>query len=134
MKTNQIAIFLLTTLLVGCRTYDARLHGTWKSDADRSVARLAARHDLPEDKQDAWKQIFGQLVITFDKNSYTTELRGVTETIPYRVLGKDSHTTAIQFCSKHLDENNITIIRYEDDGCWILSLGGDTWEYFRKRK
>ena len=131
MKT--ISILILTAAIAGCRTYDARLYGTWKSDADRSVSRLSTRHDLSQDKQEAWRNIFGQMVITFDKRSFTTELRGITNSIPYRVLGKDSYSVVIQFCEIDAPHENILIIRFDDHGSWISTSPADTWEYFRRQ-
>lgn len=125
---------MLVTVLAGCRTYDARLYGTWESDADRSIARLSKRHDLPKDKQESWRDIFGKMIITFNKTSVTSQLRGETETLPYRVLGKDSDSVAIQFYNSLFDEQDITIIHFEDDGYWILSSVGEIWEFFRKHE
>jgi hypothetical protein len=132
---RTILYLLLTAYLSGCRTYEPRLYGTWKSDANKSVARLEKCRNLSEKDKKSWLQIFGKMEMTFDKASITCRLpeEGVG-IIPYRVLGKNSDTVVIQWIyDSLLEDKTISIIRLENDGLWI-SNGGYVWEFYKKNK
>jgi hypothetical protein len=74
---------------------DARLVGTWHSDADATIARLRPANDEEELK---WRRKMFKTTLTYTADSITTQIGdGEPDTRPYRVIRKDAKGVTLRF-------------------------------------
>ena len=93
-------------------TYDARLLGTWRSDARRTGREIEARNDIPRSQRTRWRQLFGKLELRFTKTRCRVTFRGETEVHRYLVGAKDSSSVVVV----HEDASEQTIQHVHFEG------------------
>jgi hypothetical protein len=137
----SIVLFIALVFAVGNLFFtkpltDERLIGTWQSDADRTIDALRQRKPLDEKQEAGLRQLFGQLRITYSKQKYTTELNGVSETVPYEVLGRDKQSVVLrdkENTPSILDVTEFAIIHFDGpDSYWLVTKVGGIQEYFKR--
>jgi hypothetical protein len=76
--------------LVGCARDDARLHGTWHSNRDATVAAAFKRDprwtNAPPQKVEHFRDMFGHMTVTYSNRVGTAHFREETYTFRYRVV------------------------------------------------
>ena len=94
-------LILVLGFLAGCATDDTRLHGTWRSNREATVAAAYQRNttltNMPPERIEFFNDIFGHLSMTYSNRMATTVFRGKKEgTFRYRVLAKGSDFVVIR--------------------------------------
>jgi hypothetical protein len=91
-------LILVLVFVAGCAHDDARLHGTWRSNRDATVAAAfqldPRRTNAPPERVERFRDLFGHMTITYSNRVATTDFRDKIETFHYRVVsrGNDSVT------------------------------------------
>ena len=101
---------------------DSRLLGTWKSDADATIAHRKTTRPVTEQNEAAMRKLFGKMLVTYTAKHYTWELDGTTETLPYQVVNKDAESVTIKVNVKIMSNGEpVTLrIRFPDaDTYWV---------------
>lgn len=118
-------LIILLGLLIGCARDDVRLHGTWRSNRDATVAAAFQRNpnltNLPPERLERFKDVFGHLAMTYSNGMATTVFRGKNEgTFRYRVVVKASDFVVIRSDSPWEKDQDFKI-RFVDGGraYWI---------------
>jgi len=119
-------IFVLA-LLAGCSRDDARLQGTWRSNRDATVA-AAFKHDprwtnAPPEKVERFRDIFGQMTITYSKGTITSNDRGGVSSFPYRILGSGSNYVVIRLDTPLDKDRDIRIRFVDNDSAYWIDTG-----------
>src|SRR5436309_1780414 len=108
--------------------YDARLIGTWKSDARRTLAEIRARRDIPARSLKVWRKIFGRLELRYTRTRFHSSLDGYRESGRYKVIGKDSRSVVM--LSGSAANPSVRQVVFEGRYYWICL--GRFREYFRR--
>src|SRR5688572_19032933 len=88
--------FLVVAALIWSLVYfskprgEPRLVGTWKSDAEATIAERRKSHAVTDQQAEAMRKLFGKMKVTFTDKTVTTEFDGVVETQPYQVVKRDA--------------------------------------------
>jgi len=85
---------------------DPRLIGTWKSDADATIAELRKSRPVTDKQEQALRQIFGKLTITYTATAMTTDFEGKVETHSYRMIAKDEDSVVFKTTSAETKAEN----------------------------
>lgn len=78
------------------RRTDARLLGTWKSDADLTMASLERKSSRDAEREAKLRSLFGKMRITWTATQVTSDLEGYLDTDKYKVLASDTDSVTIQ--------------------------------------
>ncbi len=135
MKISPLALVFL--LISGCARDDARLHGTWRSNRDATVAAAFERDPrwktAPPEKVAGFRELFGRMRVTYSKRTATSDYRGEASRFGYRVVKSGPDFVVIRMDTPHDQERDIRI-RFVDGGSsyWIESgsLGNGIEERF----
>src|SRR5262245_42353374 len=84
-----VAVFLVVHYVRASRT-DQRLYGTWKSDADATIAELRTQRPVTAEQEQKLRQLFGKMKITYTATTFTTDMDGTVETEPYEIVKKEA--------------------------------------------
>jgi hypothetical protein len=80
---KSIPFVLVLGLLAGCATDNARLHGTWQSNSEATVAAAFQQNpgltNLPPERLERFKDLYGHMTVTFSNGLQTTTFRGRQE-------------------------------------------------------
>ena len=80
---------------------DARLHGTWCSNRDATVAEVFRSDpkwtNAPPEKQARFRAIFGHMTVTFSNNVVTTHYQDNVDSFGYRVVRRGSDYLVIHY-------------------------------------
>ncbi|MFL5329022.1 MAG: hypothetical protein ACJ8C4_08905 [Gemmataceae bacterium] len=128
-----VGIGLATLYVIKSRAADSRLIGTWKSDADATIADIRTRRPVTEQQELALRKLFGKMTITYDKKTYTSNLEGTVDTEPITIVSKDSDSVSIKV--KWALDNSEKVIRIQfvgSDIYWVEIPGFDMRECFRR--
>lgn len=107
--------------------YDPRLIGTWKSDADATIAHRKTTHQVTEKNEEALRKLFGKMTITYTARDLTTNFDGTIETQTYQVVSKDAESVTIRTYSPFEKKDATLRIRFVDaDTYWV----DESNEYF----
>jgi hypothetical protein len=126
MKIKKIHTILLFTLFLicGCAEYDARLEGKWKSNKEETVKRYKkespqAKTRSPENLKKFF-DLFGKMVIVYDKNKFTTDINGQKLEGEYKVIekGEDYVIISSLFDLEFMNEAIKSKIIFVEDGYW----------------
>jgi hypothetical protein len=116
--------FLVLALVAGCARDDARLHGTWRSNRDATVA-AAFQHDsrwtnAPPAKVERFRDMFGHMTITYTNGMQIADYRGTVESFRYRVVKRGPDFVVIR-SDATMDKGRDIRIRFVDgdSGYWI---------------
>ena len=128
---NRIATLLI--FMISTNTYAFEIIGKWKSDAELSRKYNEANAILNEKQESFIYQLFGNIVLEFKKDIYTSktpdlkieqdgkivDFHGSDETYKYKLLAKDSNTVVIQ--SPDIEGNeSLSYFEFESEGImWI---------------
>jgi hypothetical protein len=128
MKFRRL-IILLTLVVAGCTHDDVRLHGTWRSNRDATVAATLERDPrwkkaTPERLQ-KFGDMFGHLTVTYSNGVETADFSGKIETARYRVVDRGADYVIIQSTAV-MDKGRDIKIRFVDDykAYWVHSPFG----------
>ena len=92
MKFARFVFPALITIIVGCAHDDPRLHGTWQSNRDATVAKAFQRDprwtNAPPEKVDRFKNLFGHMSITYRNGVGTAHFHDSVYSFRYRVVGR----------------------------------------------
>ena len=129
--------FIFLLMLVGCAHEDQRLHGTWHSNRDATVAAAFQRDprwtNAPPERVDRFRDIFGHMNITYSNGVQTADYKGEVESFRYRVVDRGTDYVVIR-SDTTMDKGRDIRIRFVDGnkGYWIDTgpLGGGMEERF----
>jgi hypothetical protein len=115
-----VAVVLIMQVAKLRRT-DPRLIGTWKSDADATIAEMKKTRTLTDDvEQKLRTHVFGKMKVTYTATTLTTDFDGKVESQAYQILGKDADSVTMKTYSPLTQEDVIVLIRFVGtDTYWI---------------
>lgn len=146
-RWRRTVLVTLACLLIACgkrgtttagsnKLTDERLLGTWQSDKERTVEELQRTRRLDEKQLAALSGMFGKLKITYTEATYTTKLDGVTESMPYEVVGRDRHSVVVRDLERREPDLGLTefsVIHFDrPDSYWVFTEIGGFREFFRR--
>ena len=126
---------LLAAYFIKSRGGDPRLIGTWKSDADATIAEMRKSRAVTDKQEAGLRKLFGKMIITYAAKTLTTELDGKLDTQPYQIVSKDRDSIVLKswFAISNKDEQ--FHIRFTDsDTYWVDVEGFQVSECFRRVK
>lgn len=132
------AVAILVAGAVGVAAYlrkppDARLIGTWLSDADATIAAHKKAQTVTDAQEQALRKLFGKMKVTYTAKTITTDLDGVGDTQPYRVVSKDAESVVVTSYNALTKKDEQFRIRFEGaDTYWIDVEGFNLSERFRR--
>ncbi len=111
---------IVLLLLAGCAHDDARLHGTWHSDRDATVAAAFQRdprwtNATPEEIE-RFKDLYGHMTLTYSNGVVTSTYRGETSAFPYRVVRRGRDFVVIRLGGGATDSGRDIRITFVDGG------------------
>jgi hypothetical protein len=127
---RYLAAILALAAAVGCSTTglrDARLIGTWRSNGERTVAKMFQRDprwtNAPPERVQKVKDMFGQMTVTYSGGTIGTDYRGERERLGYKVVERGQDYVVLRIRGGLEDRQNIRI-RFVDDAqaYWIQSF------------
>lgn len=134
---NILPLLLIAAIATGCTsTYDARLNGTWKSNREATIAEVFRRdprwQETSPEKAEAYKDIYGHMVLTYTDNVVSMQNQWDSGTFEYRVVDRGEDYVIIRTKGGFADDLDCRI-DFDDDlsGYWIDS-GWPTPEKFDK--
>jgi hypothetical protein len=115
---------------------DERLIGTWKSDAELSIADAKMGRALDETQEAAMRKIFGKLTVTYMAGTRRFEIDGWKMAEPYQVVGKDDKSVILRSSAQPLTGEELVQIHFVDnDTFWVsISATMGSKEFFRRVK
>jgi hypothetical protein len=115
-----VAVVLIMQVAKSRRT-DPRLFGTWKSDADATIAEMKKTRTLADDAEHKLKTVlFGKMKITYTATTVTTDFEGTVESQSYKVVGKDADSVSIKAWSPLTQKDETFRIRFDGpDTYWV---------------
>jgi hypothetical protein len=139
MKSVYFASIL--ALLAGCGKDDIRLHATWRSDRDATVAAAFQRDprwtNASPEKIARFRDIYGHMTLTYSNGVAISVYRGQTSSFPYRVIRRGPDFVVIRTGRGAVDSDRDIHIQFVDGGAayWCDSgldplVGGSTLEKF----
>lgn len=142
-----VLVALAMTAVVFAKTQpsllDARLVGTWQSDAERTLSEIAANRPLTDEQQAKLRELFGKLRVTYMANGrWRSDLEGFVDAGRYQVRNRNASSLVLRSWSDELKEEKQwlgidieTIYQIEFDGtnAYRLTNKDDALrEYFRR--
>ena len=111
---------IIFALVAGCTTDDVRLHGTWQSNREATVAAAFRENqsltNLPPERLERFKDMFGHLTMTYSNGLITETFRDKNEVLfHYRVVAKGSDFVVIR-TDAPLSKNENIRLRFVDGG------------------
>jgi len=120
---------LASIALVGCSTtYDSRLNGSWRSNREETVAE-AFRQDprwlqAPHEKVERFKDLFGNMTVTYSNSVITTSSNGNLDTMHYEVVKLGEDFVVIRTKEGVFRDKNMRIdFAADGGGYWIDNFG-----------
>src|SRR3989442_3584987 len=116
-------LILVLALVAGCAHDDARLHATWHSNRDATVAAAFQRDprwtNAPPERVERFQDLFGHMTISYSNRVATTDFRDKIETFHYRVVRRGEDRVVLRSDGPLGDYR----IRFVDEGrrYWIDS-------------
>lgn len=110
-----------------------RLVGTWRSDADATIAEIRKSRTVTDSQEQAFRKLFGKMRITYTDKTLTTDMNGIKETQPYQVVSKDATAVVLKSWSALNKRDEETRLRFTDNNTyWIDSEQFKLSECFRR--
>lgn len=116
------------------RRTDPRLIGTWKSDADATIAEMCKTRSLTDEQEQKLRTIFGKMKITYKETTFTSEMDGVVDTQTYQVVSKDSDSVVLKAGSGLTNKDEQIRIRFSDNDTYWIEASDTLRECFRRQK
>jgi hypothetical protein len=137
----QATLLVCVALLSSCASRDHRLEGSWKSNKQLTVATIHFRKPVPKSKRARLENIFGKLVVKYDRTHLAAELPP-TNGYPlwqfrsrYRIVASDEDSLACISVNPITGKKEISHIHFEGPDRYWEYLGGSGWkEYFDRLK
>src|SRR5262249_2756151 len=116
------------------RHTDPRLFGTWKSDADATIADMKTRRTVTDEQEQKLKtMLFGKMKITYTATTLTTDFDGTVESQSYQVVSKDAESVTITAYSPLSKKDETFRIRFVgNDTYWVDVPDHNLSECFRR--
>jgi len=136
MKFATLALIGIT-MLAGCsRRGDARLIGTWQSDADKTIAQMKTTRTITEGPEAVLRKYYGHIKKTFTPTTYTMDANGAAgrnevETVPYTIVHRDGDSITIKYRKNNKDLET-KILFDGSDGFWQAGDDTDKGEYYKR--
>ncbi len=142
LKVGLIAIGVMLLLAAGVvavaayldRPPDARLVGTWQSDADATIAEHKKTKTVTDAQEQVLRQIFGKTKVTYAAKTLTVNFAdGTTDTQPYRVVSRDAESVVVGWFFQPAKKDELFLIVFESaDVYWLDVPGLQMRECFRR--
>lgn len=124
---------VLVMQMAKARRSDPRLFGTWKSDADATIADMKTRRPVTDEGEQGLRKIFGKAKFTYTAETITTDFDGKVESQSYQVVGKDADSVTIKALSPLTKQDETFRITFVgNDTYWVDIPGGKLRECFRR--
>ncbi len=125
MRFATFLVFL--AVLAGCARDDARLHGTWRSNGDATVAAAFKRDprwtNAPPERVERFRDMFGHMTVAYSNCLGTAHLRDETYTFRYRVVRRGPDYLIMRDDAP-MDRGRDIRIRFEDgDASYWIDTG-----------
>jgi hypothetical protein len=106
---------------VKARSGDARLIGTWQSDADLTIAELRKAKPVTDQQEQAYRKLFGHMKVTYTATNFTTDWDGVPDKPQsYQVVSKDRDSAVVKaWSAASKKEENFRIRFVGSDTYWV---------------
>src|SRR5262245_6122208 len=75
-----VVAVVVAVQVVKARRTDPRLYGTWKSDADATIAEMRKTRPVTDDQEQKLRMLFGKMKVTYTATTVTSDLDGTVET------------------------------------------------------
>ena len=151
MKRHSFIGVVCCILVAGCTRDDPRLHGSWKSDAERSMAWNLEHADLTPKQESGLAQMFGHMTVTYSPGgaglvvmepyalavgTNTHSMPGFTKTATFKVIGRTDKTTTVKTTSGFM-AGHVATVHFDGPDVYWLHLNEDepetsAREYFRR--
>jgi hypothetical protein len=118
---------------IPARQGDSRLLGTWKSDADATIAEFKKTKPVSDKTEQGLRKIFGKLKVTYTRSTITTDFDGTVDTQPYEVVAKEGNVVALRYFSSQTQKDETARIEFVDsDTYWLEMRQAKLRECFRR--
>lgn len=117
MRSNFRALGVMSEPCV----IDARLLGTWRSDAALTLAEWGFAAGTSAAQQERIRSLFGKLTMRYTPARVFTEFEGDRTVCPYRVVAMDSESVAI--LRRTEGRNEIQHIHFQERGVHWVTVG-----------
>ena len=140
MPRLVIGALLLCLCVAGCSSLqEPRLIGTWQSDKDATLEILTAYRDLSKLKPEQrtfLENIFGKLLLTYDKRTVHAKFDTLEVTYNYQVVARNEICAVIESADLLREgQTSFEIVRFEgDDRIVVLLQDFNFPEVFRRVK
>jgi hypothetical protein len=122
-------LILVLGFVAGCASDDARLHGTWKSDREATIAAAFQKNptltNLPPDNIQRFRKLYGDLTLTYSNGIATSFFRGKTESWRYYVIQRGDDFVVLRSEVPGLSN---TRIHFVDGGKGYWADAGDRYQ------
>jgi hypothetical protein len=134
-----IRLLLAVVAFTGCAHDDARLHGTWRSNRDATVAAAFKRDprwtNAPPEKVERFRDMFGHMTVTYSNNTGWVQYKNETYSFKYRIVRRGADYVVMRDDTE-LDKGRDIRMRFDNAGAsyWIDTgpLGRGLEERFDK--
>ena len=115
-----VAVVLIMQIAKSRRS-DPRLFGTWRSDADATIAEMKKTRTLTDDLEQKLRTLlFGKMKVTYTATTLTTDFDGKVESQSYQVVGKDADSVTLKAFSPLTEKDETFRIRFVGtDTYWV---------------
>jgi hypothetical protein len=100
--------------------HDARLIGTWISDAEATIADQMKIRTVTEKNEAAMRKLFGKMKVTFTANTVTTDMDGEFDTQPYHVISQAADSVTIKEYVAGKKGYFVVRMRFEDADTYLV--------------
>ncbi len=117
-----ISFIPILMLLAGCAADDVRLHGTWKSNREATVAAMFQKNpsltNLPPENIERLRNLYGNMTVNYSNGIATSCLSGKTNSWHYHVIERGDDFIVLRSEIVGLENSRI---RFVDQGksYWI---------------
>src|SRR5262249_35101989 len=108
---------------------DPRLIGTWQSNADATIAEQRKVRPITESQEVALRKLFGKVKITYTDKTLTTEFDGVSTTMSYEVVKKNSDSVVIKSRSDVTNQDQELTITFVGPDTYVLEIKSELVQY-----
>jgi hypothetical protein len=128
------ALVLVAVHFAKSRRGEPRLIGAWKSDADATIAALRKKRPVTDTQEQAMRKLFGKMTITYTATTFTYDLNGTVETLPYTVVSRngDCIDCKTRGVIKKDEDEVVHICFVGADEYWVETSFSDVVECFRR--
>jgi hypothetical protein len=113
--------------------HDARLLGTWRSDASKTVREIASRRDMRLAKNKKLASLFGKLELRYTRNHCYARFENRKSVNTYKVVAKDEYSVVVVSVNP-VAGKQIHHLHFEGSHYWIYLGSGGLREFFKRVK